>query len=262
MISWLENLFTNQGWSRDDLKWKIGMIGAVIVGIAALNETSIKLLGLPDAILPWLPWFRLGAMIIGIVSGKMATSGLFDKTVVAKKDDQAAQAGASSLPMIWALFVVSAGLTLLSACAYSTAHQAALHPKLSPLGDIVASVNQVDDDAIIVQVRVIAFATTACGANRTPTCPEARAAQPIVRATVLIGDASHAIGKAYGVYLQTTDAVQQAKQRDDLLGLITDLERQAQAINFAAVSSEIQTLKTDATKLAASLRGPLQQKGQ
>lgn len=69
-------LFTRLGWTRDDAKWIVGMIVAIVVGLAALSESTITDLGLPQVLVPALPYFRLAALIVGIVSGKMATSGL------------------------------------------------------------------------------------------------------------------------------------------------------------------------------------------
>lgn len=74
MNPFLANIFTRWGWSRDDLKWTLGMLAAVVVGLAALSDNAAAAVGLPPAILPYL---RLGALIVGIVSGKMATSNLF-----------------------------------------------------------------------------------------------------------------------------------------------------------------------------------------
>lgn len=76
----MTTMFAKLGWTRDDGKWAIGMIVAVVVGLAALTESSVKLLGLPPAIVPALPYLRLAALIVGIVSGKMATSTLPGKT--------------------------------------------------------------------------------------------------------------------------------------------------------------------------------------
>jgi hypothetical protein len=62
--------------TRDDLKLKFGVLVAVIVAVAALSEGMIHTLGLPLAIVPWLPWCRLAAFVVGVVSAQMGTSPL------------------------------------------------------------------------------------------------------------------------------------------------------------------------------------------
>lgn len=57
--------------TRDSALWWFGIVAAVIVGIATLGNTADY--GIPDS---WLPFIRLAALIIGIVSGKLATSPL------------------------------------------------------------------------------------------------------------------------------------------------------------------------------------------
>jgi hypothetical protein len=59
-------------FTRDDLLWTVGIIGAVVVGLATLGNT-ITDYGIPAS---WLPYIRLIALIVGIVSGKLATSPL------------------------------------------------------------------------------------------------------------------------------------------------------------------------------------------
>jgi len=58
--------------TRDDLTWWAGIAAAVILGLATLGN-GITAYGLPLAIVPYV---RLAALIIGIVSGKLATSPL------------------------------------------------------------------------------------------------------------------------------------------------------------------------------------------
>jgi small basic protein len=57
--------------TRDSLLLWVGMLGSIIVGLASLGNVSDY--GIPDA---WLPYLRLAALIVGIVSGKLATSPL------------------------------------------------------------------------------------------------------------------------------------------------------------------------------------------
>ena len=58
--------------SRDSVVWWFGMIAAVIVGLATLGD-SVTDYGIPAT---WVPYVRLAALIVGIVSGKLATSPL------------------------------------------------------------------------------------------------------------------------------------------------------------------------------------------
>jgi hypothetical protein len=62
--------------TRDDLKLKIGVGLAVVVGLATLSEGMVHTLGLPLAIVPWLPGCRLVALVSGIVSAQLGTSPL------------------------------------------------------------------------------------------------------------------------------------------------------------------------------------------
>jgi hypothetical protein len=63
--------------TRDSKLWWAGIIGAVILGLATLGADtgpmSLAYYGIPLAAAPYI---RLAALIIGIVSGKMATSPL------------------------------------------------------------------------------------------------------------------------------------------------------------------------------------------
>jgi hypothetical protein len=62
--------------TRDDLKLKIGVGVAVIVALATLNDTTVRLLGFPIWIVPCLPYCRLAAFVSGIVSAQLGTSPL------------------------------------------------------------------------------------------------------------------------------------------------------------------------------------------
>jgi len=57
--------------TRDSILWWFGIVGAVILGLATLGNLADY--GIPDS---FLPYIRLAALIIGIVSGKLATSPL------------------------------------------------------------------------------------------------------------------------------------------------------------------------------------------
>ena len=76
----LADLFTALGWSRDDLKWTIATAASIIVGLAALGNTITEY-GIPAS---WLPYLRLGALVVGLVSAKMSTSNLFGSGSVPK----------------------------------------------------------------------------------------------------------------------------------------------------------------------------------
>lgn len=56
---------------RDSLIWTAGMFAAVITGLATLG--NLEDYGIPNN---WLPYLRLAALVVGIVSGKLATSPL------------------------------------------------------------------------------------------------------------------------------------------------------------------------------------------
>lgn len=64
--------------SRDSIVWWFGMFGAVIMGVATAG--NLHDYGIPDS---WLPYLRLAALVVGIISGKLATSPLPGKP----KDD-------------------------------------------------------------------------------------------------------------------------------------------------------------------------------
>lgn len=69
--------------TRDSMTWTWGIVAAIVVSIAALqtcdphvgncgsSPTMLSFYGIPDSFAPYL---RLGALIIGIVSGVMKTS--------------------------------------------------------------------------------------------------------------------------------------------------------------------------------------------
>jgi hypothetical protein len=64
--------------SRDSALWWFGIVAAIVMGVASAG--NLQDYGIPDA---WLPYVRLSALVIGIVSGKLATSPLPGKP----KDD-------------------------------------------------------------------------------------------------------------------------------------------------------------------------------
>lgn len=65
--------------TRDDLKLKIGLIVAIIVGLSTLSTGMVQTLGLPNAIIPALPWCRLAAFVIGVVTAHLRSSPLPSK---------------------------------------------------------------------------------------------------------------------------------------------------------------------------------------
>lgn len=57
--------------SRDSVIWWVGIAASVVLGLASLTDPGAY--GIPEA---WLPYLRLAALVVGIFSGKMATSPL------------------------------------------------------------------------------------------------------------------------------------------------------------------------------------------
>lgn len=57
--------------TRDSVVWTLGMVVAVIMGVATVGDPTAY--GIPAAAVPYL---RGVALILGIISGKMATSPL------------------------------------------------------------------------------------------------------------------------------------------------------------------------------------------
>lgn len=63
--------------SRDSIVWWVGIVGSVVVGLADLSAAgNLAHYGIPEGAAPYL---RLGALVVGIVSGKLATSPLAGK---------------------------------------------------------------------------------------------------------------------------------------------------------------------------------------
>lgn len=58
--------------TRNDAKWAVGMLAAIVTGLATLGSTVVDY-GVPAVALPYI---RLIALVVGIVSGKLATSPL------------------------------------------------------------------------------------------------------------------------------------------------------------------------------------------
>ena len=56
---------------RDSWIWTLGMMASVVVGLATMGDLSAY--GIPAS---WEPYLRLAALVIGMISGKLATSPL------------------------------------------------------------------------------------------------------------------------------------------------------------------------------------------
>lgn len=64
---------------RDNIIWTFGVIAAVIVGLATLDsQTAVESFGIPAT---WLPYLRLAAFVIGIVSAQLGLSPLKKRPV-------------------------------------------------------------------------------------------------------------------------------------------------------------------------------------
>lgn len=86
-------------FTRDSIIWWVGIVAAILVSGATLqtcdphigpcgtSPTHLGYYGIPDA---WAPYIRLGALLVGIVSGVMKTSprphSVFGDAQVTPKD--------------------------------------------------------------------------------------------------------------------------------------------------------------------------------
>lgn len=59
--------------TRDSWVWTFGVIVAIVMGVATLDTPTAIGFGLHAA---WLPYLRLAGYVVGIISGKMASSPL------------------------------------------------------------------------------------------------------------------------------------------------------------------------------------------
>lgn len=59
--------------TRDSRIWIIGVVVAIVTGLATLDTQTAVSVGLHAE---WLPYLRLAAFVVGIVSGQMGTSPL------------------------------------------------------------------------------------------------------------------------------------------------------------------------------------------
>jgi hypothetical protein len=82
--------------TRDDLTLKLGVAGALLVGLATLSEGMVHTLGLPLVIVPALPWIRLAAFLVGLLSAQLGSSPLPGKP-------------ADPLDVLWKKFLGSSG---------------------------------------------------------------------------------------------------------------------------------------------------------
>lgn len=139
--------------TRDDLKWTGMALVAVLVGLAALSDTTVQMLGLPAAIVPWLPWCRLGALMVGVVGAKLGNSplpGKADPPLSSKTLDNIAK----SIPAIFLLAVLT-----MPGCLYSAP------PNLTPQAQKAYTADQVVTRLGELQNAVIDAAT----ANKVKT---------------------------------------------------------------------------------------------
>jgi tetrahydromethanopterin S-methyltransferase subunit C len=60
--------------TRDSIVWWIGIATAVVMGIGTVGDVASY--GIPEKAVPYI---RLAALVLGIVSGKLATSPLKGK---------------------------------------------------------------------------------------------------------------------------------------------------------------------------------------
>lgn len=114
--------------ARDSVLWTVGMIGAVVIGLAANFDAF-----------PWIPvtaqhWIGLAAFIAGIISAKLATSPLPSKRELAIKRALAAReeppidpplrAGRVDVNKLGKPVIIALLLVGSSSCASSQLHQA------------------------------------------------------------------------------------------------------------------------------------------
>jgi NhaP-type Na+/H+ or K+/H+ antiporter len=69
--------------TRDSWLWWAGIIGSVVIGLATLDSSTLTDYGIPGG---WVRFIRLAAFVVGIVSGKMATSPLPSQTEKQRMD--------------------------------------------------------------------------------------------------------------------------------------------------------------------------------
>lgn len=103
--------------TRDDLKWTAIMVGAVIASLAMLSDTTVQALGLPAAIVPWLPWCRLVTMIAGVVGAKLGNSPLPGKGYTPISQSMLDKIAASSIPMVMIAALLGLAALTMTGCA-------------------------------------------------------------------------------------------------------------------------------------------------
>lgn len=143
-------------------------------------------------------------------------------------------------------------------CSTACASQAKLHPNISPVGQVVANVNTIDDAVILLQRKVIAFVDAYCGPNQTPTCQGAQIAAPVMRVSKVIGDTSKAIGDAFAVYLAAKDATAKAAAKATLFEKITALQMSSAELTvlaFTAIKPDAEAIVRDVAALNSSAKG-------
>jgi hypothetical protein len=93
--------------TRDSVLWTLGMIAAIVLALATLGN-GVADYGIPLAAVPFI---RLAALIVGVISGKLATSPLPGKEDVATIDPR------KLAPAVVLAVALGASMCSVTACA-------------------------------------------------------------------------------------------------------------------------------------------------